>query len=90
MQAFTKVGLDALLTPENCVLILIRVASLLKHTIWQFAASWLRGSNPLLGLRWRANSSAIGLAQNTWETSLSSLSTMPALLDLHSCGRRSC
>jgi hypothetical protein len=27
-----------------------RAASPLKHTIWQSAASWLRGPNPLLGL----------------------------------------
>src|SRR6266404_3863046 len=164
MQTFTKVGLDALLTPENCVLLLIdhqpfqlanvnshdptivinnvtalaktakaygiptilstvneergglifkqvqavfrirkrlnglfltvgrapRAASLLKHTKWESAVWWLQELNPLPGLAWRENFSVIGRAPSTSEKSLSFLSTMPALLVLCSCGRRSC
>src|SRR5690348_18225676 len=66
-----------------------RAASLLKHTIWQSAAWWLRELNPLPGLAWRENFSVIGRAQSALEKLLSFLSTMPALLVLCSCGRRS-
>src|SRR6266446_2186434 len=66
-----------------------RAASLLKHTIWESAAWWLRELNRLPGLAWRENFSVIGRAQSALEKSLSFLSTMPALLVLCSCGRRS-
>jgi hypothetical protein len=67
-----------------------RAAFLLRHTIWQSAAWWLRELNPLPGLAWRENFSVIGRAPSALEKSLSFLSTMPALLVLCSCGRRSC
>src|SRR6266446_6853767 len=66
-----------------------RAASRLKHTIWQSAAWWARELNRLPGLAWRENFSVIGRAQSALEKSLSFLSTMPALLVLCSCGRRS-
>ena len=56
----------------------------------QSVAWWLRELNPLPGLGWRENFSVIGRAQSALEKSLSFLSTMPALLVLCSCGRRSC
>jgi nicotinamidase-related amidase len=57
---------------------------------WHSAAWWLPELNPLPGLAWRENFSVTGRAQSTLEKSLSFLSTMPALLVLCSCGRRSC
>jgi len=48
------------------------------------------GAHRLPGLAWRANFSVIGRAQSALAKSLSFLSTMPALLVLCSCGRRSC
>jgi len=50
----------------------------------------VRERNPLAGLPWRVNFSAIGRAQSASEKSLSFLSTMPAHLVLHFCGRHSC
>src|SRR6266478_6375261 len=41
-----------------------QAAFLLKHTIWQSAAWWLRELNPLPGLAWRENFSVIGRAQS--------------------------
>src|SRR6266404_2563996 len=66
-----------------------RAAAALTHTIWESAAWWLRELNRLPGLAWRENFSVIGRAQSALEKSLSFLSTMPALLVLCSCGRRS-
>ncbi len=162
MQTFTKVGLDALLTPENCVLLLIdhqpfQLANVNSHdptivinnvtalaktakaygiptilstvneergglifkqvqavfpdqktinrtfiNCWEdrrvveavkktgrkkivMAALWTE----MCLAMWRENFSVIGRAQSALEKSLSFLSTMPALLVLCSCGRRS-
>jgi hypothetical protein len=75
-RAYPTVTDDRLLRPDAGDWLMYRRTydgsgfSPLKHTIWQSAASWLRGPNPLLGLRWRENFSVIGRAQSASEKSL--------------------
>jgi hypothetical protein len=95
MEASPKVGLEALLTPDNCVVVMIdhqpfQLANVNSHEPTIVMNNVTALAKTAKALAWPESSSVIGRAVRGARRSLSSFATTQAQPVLYSHGRCSC